>query len=97
MLMLMLVSASEPAGLRKARGFSVGGEVRGGKEFMFPSPLPLLNSLDSWFPPSEKIMLPNSSVNLVLHSRAVRKVLVNFILAMCSAISSHTTLLMAKP
>lgn len=45
----------------------------------------------------ETLILPTSSKNLVLHSRAVRKVLVSFILAMCSAISSHTTLCIAIP
>jgi hypothetical protein len=34
---------------------------------------------------------------LVLHSRAVRKVLVSFSLAMCSEISNHTTLLIWVP
>jgi len=47
----------------------------------------------NWFGPDKDILFPINSVNLVLHSKAVRKVLVSFNLAICSEISSHTTLL----
>jgi len=69
--------------------------------FLRPKCLLLLSALlllrQKLFGPEKVILLPNSSVNLVLHSRAVRNVLVSFSLAMCSEISNHTTLLTWLP
>lgn len=49
--------------------------------------------LPNWFGVDKETLFPSNSVNLVLHSKAVRRVLVSFNLAICSEISNHTTLL----